>query len=69
MNFTISAISPTISQPFRSRFPGVLAVPYAFRLTSYWAVALLLLVVAFTAFTACLIGEAGKRWKWGIAWG
>jgi hypothetical protein len=37
--------------------------------TSYWAVALLLLVVAFTAFTACLIGEAGKRWKWGIAWG
>lgn len=37
---------------------GVLAVPYAFRLTSYWAVALLLLVVAFTAFTACLIGES-----------
>lgn len=37
---------------------GVLAVPYAFRLTSYWAVPLLLLVVAFTAFTACLIGES-----------
>eukprot|EP00438_Fugacium_kawagutii_P013805 Skav222145 [mRNA] locus=scaffold4223:20415:26774:+ [translate_table: standard] len=37
---------------------GVLAVPYAFRLTSYWAVLLLLLVVALTAFTACLIGEA-----------
>ena len=39
---------------------GVLAVPYAFRLTSYWAVALLLLVVALTAFTACLIGDALK---------
>ncbi|CAK9041093.1 Amino acid transporter AVT1A (AtAvt1A) [Durusdinium trenchii] len=39
---------------------GVLAVPYAFRLTSYWAVALLLLVVLLTAYTACLIGEALK---------
>jgi len=37
---------------------GVLAVPYAFRLTSYWAIPLLLLVVAVTAFTASLIGEA-----------
>lgn len=46
---------------------GVLAVPYAFRLTSYWAVALLLLVVAFTAFTACLIGESLQLlWSFGL---
>ncbi|CAE7252172.1 unnamed protein product, partial [Symbiodinium sp. KB8] len=37
---------------------GVLSVPYAFRLTRYVAVALLALVVAMTAFTAMLIGQA-----------
>lgn len=36
---------------------GVLAIPFAFALLSYWAVPLLLFVVAVTAFTACLIGE------------
>ena len=36
------------------RFPwGVLAVPYAFRLTSYWAVLLLLLVVALSGVPGC----------------
>lgn len=37
---------------------GVLSVPYAFRLTRYVAVALLALVVAMTAFTAMLVGQA-----------
>ena len=36
---------------------GVLAIPFAFALIGYWAVLLLLFVVAVTAFTACLIGE------------
>eukprot|EP00435_Cladocopium_sp_Y103_P010818 s2615_g2.t2 len=39
---------------------GVLAVPYAFGLTNYWAVLLLFVVVGLTAFTACLIGEKLK---------
>ncbi|CAE7158100.1 AVT1A, partial [Symbiodinium pilosum] len=37
---------------------GVLSVPYAFRLTRYDAILLLALVVAMTAFTARLIGQA-----------
>lgn len=37
---------------------GVLSVPYAFRLAGYAALPLLCAVVAVTAFTAALIGEA-----------
>eukprot|EP00928_Gymnodinium_smaydae_P046399 TRINITY_DN30908_c0_g1_i1.p1 TRINITY_DN30908_c0_g1~~TRINITY_DN30908_c0_g1_i1.p1 ORF type:complete len:500 (-),score=113.72 TRINITY_DN30908_c0_g1_i1:62-1561(-) len=37
---------------------GVLAVPYAYRLTGYFATVLLAVTVAITAFTAMLLGEA-----------
>ena len=41
---------------------GVLAVPYAFRLTSYWAIPLLLLVVAVPG-TSVRFGKKFKPWR------